>query len=230
MCSAYCLRLVDRLIPILTLLTITNAQVFINYPAGPFACWTLNTRCPAPNRNHESGGSIQAQTQGTHASEFATALKGLPTAVSELMGATDEARITVHGIYIRNPFTPGGEERWWPRSKNPRVTLLGDAAHPMRPTGQGTAMAMEDAAELSLCIKEFGLGEDALREYESRRIPRCHTVAQRAQKGAMGSYKETAEEAEALQERALPHYIRVNNFHEGMDYSDWLNDISFPAL
>src|SRR5262249_21792389 len=57
---------------------------------------------------------------------------------------------------------------------NGRVTLLGDAAHPMLPfLAQGAAMAIEDAAVLASCIARAP--DDtaaALRSYERMRLPR----------------------------------------------------------
>ena len=46
-------------------------------------------------------------------------------------------------------------------------------------------MALEDAAELSACVKAFGLSQEAFRAYEDRRIPRVQLVAQKSQHGAM---------------------------------------------
>ena len=61
-----------------------------------------------------------------------------------------------------------------------RVTLLGDAAHPMLPfLGQGAAQAFEDAAVLAHCLA--GRQEDpalALRRYESERLGRASRVQQ----------------------------------------------------
>jgi salicylate hydroxylase len=65
-----------------------------------------------------------------------------------------------------------------PRWTDGRVTLLGDAAHPMLPfLGQGAAQAFEDGAALAWCLAA-GPGDPAgaLRRYEAARIGRASTV------------------------------------------------------
>ena len=59
------------------------------------------------------------------------------------------------------------------------VTLLGDACHPMTPyMAQGAAMAIEDAAVLSLCLKDVAHDgvADAFRRFEARRKQRTSRV------------------------------------------------------
>uniref|UniRef100_A0A7S1D4E7 FAD-binding domain-containing protein n=1 Tax=Cyclophora tenuis TaxID=216820 RepID=A0A7S1D4E7_CYCTE len=54
-----------------------------------------------------------------------------------------------------------------------RVTLIGDAAHAMRPTdGQGGNMALEDAVVLCRALREKTTIEEALRWFETTRLPR----------------------------------------------------------
>jgi 6-hydroxynicotinate 3-monooxygenase len=66
-----------------------------------------------------------------------------------------------------------------PRWSDGNVTLLGDACHPMTPyMAQGAAMAIEDAAVLSRCLKGInrsGVAE-AFRRFESTRKPRTSRV------------------------------------------------------
>jgi salicylate hydroxylase len=61
-----------------------------------------------------------------------------------------------------------------PRWSVGRVTLLGDACHPMYPfMGQGAAQAIEDGAALAACLQADGDGPAAaLQRYEQWRLPR----------------------------------------------------------
>ena len=72
-----------------------------------------------------------------------------------------------------------------PRWCEGRVTLLGDACHPMTPyMAQGAASALEDAAMLSRCLE--GVSVDgvvqALRCYEANRLPRTAEIQQTSSK------------------------------------------------
>jgi 2-polyprenyl-6-methoxyphenol hydroxylase-like FAD-dependent oxidoreductase len=58
-----------------------------------------------------------------------------------------------------------------------RVALLGDACHPMTPyMAQGAATAIEDAAVLSRCLKEFSDVRTSLEKYEQHRKPRTSRI------------------------------------------------------
>ena len=68
-----------------------------------------------------------------------------------------------------------------PRWSTARVTLLGDACHPMTPyMAQGAATAIEDAAVLSRCLRD--VTQDtlaaALQRYEASRKPRTARIQQ----------------------------------------------------
>ena len=84
--------------------------------------------------------------------------------IAQLIAATDEADILRNDLYDRLPL-----ERWG----EGRVTLLGDAAHPMMPNlGQGACSAIEDGAVLTLALEGAEDLERGLRDYEARRRER----------------------------------------------------------
>ncbi|MGV2941319.1 FAD-dependent monooxygenase [Mesobacillus sp. LC4] len=89
--------------------------------------------------------------------------------ISNVIDSTDEEDILVHEIFDRKPI-----KKW----HKGRVTLLGDAAHPMLPNlGQGGAQAMEDALMLTRYLKRFPQDvEQALSRYEQERIPRVTKI------------------------------------------------------
>jgi 2-polyprenyl-6-methoxyphenol hydroxylase-like FAD-dependent oxidoreductase len=58
---------------------------------------------------------------------------------------------------------------WWSQG---RVTLLGDAAHPMYPRGSnGAGQAILDARAIALALLSHGSPVDALKAYEAERLP-----------------------------------------------------------
>lgn len=74
-------------------------------------------------------------------------------------------------------------DQHWSRG---RVTLLGDAAHPMRPyLAQGGAMALEDAYVLARCLARTpGDPARAFASYESLRLPRTARVQEASRANA----------------------------------------------
>lgn len=88
-----------------------------------------------------------------------------PPVVGEAVARTPPESISYDTIRDRIPPRQWGEGR---------VTLLGDAAHPMLPTlGQGACQSIEDAAALVECLGTGGEVESSLREYERRRSSRA---------------------------------------------------------
>jgi 2-polyprenyl-6-methoxyphenol hydroxylase-like FAD-dependent oxidoreductase len=88
--------------------------------------------------------------------------------IPALIESTEPDAIEPTFTYDRPP------RRTWGRG---RVTLLGDAAHPMKPNiGQGAAQALEDAVVLGSCMGASTDPEEALRAYERRRVRRANAV------------------------------------------------------
>jgi salicylate hydroxylase len=91
------------------------------------------------------------------------AFEGWHPHVLAILSAADET--FVWALHDRTPL-----ERW----STGRVTLLGDACHPMLPfMAQGAAQAIEDGAALAECLRRFESDiPEALRRYEHLRRPR----------------------------------------------------------
>ncbi len=91
------------------------------------------------------------------------AFDGWHPQVRSILASADETFIWA--LFDRLPL-----ERW----SDGRVTLLGDACHPMLPfMAQGAAQAIEDGAALAACLTEASSNiPEALGRYERLRIPR----------------------------------------------------------
>ncbi|MBM3513741.1 MAG: FAD-binding protein [Alphaproteobacteria bacterium] len=84
--------------------------------------------------------------------------------VRAIIAATPADGCIKWGLFDRDPLD------WWSKG---RVTLLGDAAHPMLPfMAQGAAMALEDAVILGRCLDIDTSVDDALARYERARLER----------------------------------------------------------
>ncbi|RKH14471.1 FAD-dependent oxidoreductase [Corallococcus sp. CA047B] len=105
--------------------------------------------------------------------------------IAALLDATSPDRVLRTDIHDRPPL------RHWSRG---RVTLLGDAAHPMTPNlGQGGCQAIEDAVVLAECLAAPGPVEDALRAYEARRVTRANQIVVRSWRmGRVGQWENRA--------------------------------------
>jgi salicylate hydroxylase len=94
------------------------------------------------------------------------AFEGWHPQVRAILDAVEETFIWA--LFDRAPL-----ERW----SVGRVTLLGDACHPMLPfMGQGAAQAIEDGAALAACLVREPDAVDALRLYETVRLPRASKI------------------------------------------------------
>lgn len=104
--------------------------------------------------------------------------QGWYPAIPALIQAAREDAILRNDIYDRPPLMA------WSKG---RVTLLGDAAHPMTPNlGQGACQAIEDAVVLAASLRAGGSIVQALQTYQKTRLPRANMIATRShQLGAL---------------------------------------------
>ncbi|MCA1321682.1 FAD-dependent monooxygenase [Bacillus tianshenii] len=102
--------------------------------------------------------------------------KGWYNPIESVIQATNEEEILHHDIFDKKPLSHWGSGR---------VTLLGDAAHPMLPNlGQGGAQAMEDAIVLADCLSNTKDIAEANFKYERERISRTTKMVRHSRKMA----------------------------------------------
>ncbi|MBM7118395.1 FAD-dependent monooxygenase [Archangium primigenium] len=88
--------------------------------------------------------------------------------IAAVLDSTPEAQFFRTDIHDRRPL---------PRWSQGRVTLLGDAAHPMTPNmGQGGCQAIEDAVVLARCLAREAEVPAAFTAYEHRRLRRANAI------------------------------------------------------
>jgi len=113
--------------------------------------------------NAAEGGADAADLRSELLRRFGDWHRPIPAVIA----ATPAAAILRHDIFDRPPL---------PRWSRGRVTLLGDAAHPMTPNlGQGACQAIEDALVLAACL-DGTAAPAALAAYDALRVPRTSAL------------------------------------------------------
>ena len=94
--------------------------------------------------------------------------------VKNIISATPPEGCYKWGIFTRQPIGTWSSER---------VTLLGDAAHPLEPfMGQGASMAIEDGVVLGRIVEDSSSFSEIIERYEAARIERSHFVTEHSKK------------------------------------------------
>ncbi|TWX72900.1 FAD-dependent monooxygenase [Colwellia sp. C1TZA3] len=94
--------------------------------------------------------------------------------ITKLLSVTNHCFLWA--LFDRQPL-----EQWSDR----KVTLLGDACHPMLPfLAQGAAMAIEDSYALAYCLACDTDIQNALQSYQNIRLPRTQKIQHNARKNA----------------------------------------------
>jgi salicylate hydroxylase len=138
-------------------------------PAGHVICYPIR----GGNLYNMFVGRVSTQwaeeswTAPSNKEEMLTAFAGWNDALLEMLNNVEH--VFKWGIYDRDPLT-----HW----THGRVTLLGDAAHPMMPTlAQGASITLEDAYTFARNVARYANDPAAaLKAYEAERIDRARRV------------------------------------------------------
>jgi salicylate hydroxylase len=156
-----------------TLMTAPNGQNCLLVDVGEgYLFWSLGAL--------DSDGGLLGDSEAIKA-RVLEVFAGWAEPLPSIIEATPAELIVERRISDRYPLS-----RWsWGR-----VTLLGDAAHPVVPSlGQGANMAFEDACELAACFAKTNSVESAFCTYEARRIPRTEVIYTRSAMQGDQSYQ-----------------------------------------
>jgi salicylate hydroxylase len=108
--------------------------------------------------------------------------------VNDFIKVTEPNTIIETGVFDRESVSQWGDSK--------RVTLLGDAAHPIRPSlGLGTTMALQDAVTLGQVFDGVNLinttqVSEAIQTYEKERIKVTTPLVEKARQGGLDSHAE----------------------------------------
>lgn len=135
--------------------------------------WLALAKAP-PRQKDPEGGRKAAVTKR---------YRGWPRHIQGMLAATDEAAMLRTDIVDRDPLKQWGWER---------VTLLGDAAHPMTPDmAQGAGQAIEDGVCMANALQRAIDPVAGLRDYEQRRMDRANGFVKTSRIVARMSLMET---------------------------------------
>lgn len=140
----------------------------------------------------EEGWAIPATNE-----EFAQAYIGYEPDLLELIRNIPDGDLFKWGLRDREPL-----KNWTVG----RVTMLGDAAHPMTPfLGQGACLALEDALLLGRAFAASGSAGEALQRYEDARRPRgTHVQLSSREEGL--TLQDPSKKRRTAQDRGLLEY------------------------
>lgn len=146
-------------------------------------------------------------------------LAGFPNWHSNVLTLFSKARnVFKWGLFDRDPM-----KEW----SVGRITLLGDAAHPMLPfLSQGAAMAIEDAYVLGRVLGQGMAPVAALKKYELLRLPRTSKVQLESRK--RGETYHVASPAKRLYRDAIYRIKQIIDPHSGGIQASWV--YSYDAI
>jgi len=168
-------------------------RAFFGYQVTPSGeiFWFQNT--PEPTEPEAVGSDETGQSDGGWKAHLVELHRDDHEPIPTMLAATDGGigRFPIYDLATLPQWHMG------------RVALAGDAAHAMGPhTGQGSAMALEDAMVLAMCLRDLPDIETALSTYERRRRPRVERVVKLTRR--VGNTKSPGPLGRAVRDRILP--------------------------
>jgi 2-polyprenyl-6-methoxyphenol hydroxylase-like FAD-dependent oxidoreductase len=137
-----------------------GARILHYHVSGQRLYWLALVKAPQGGSD-PPGGRRRAVTER---------YRGWPEPIEAMLASTDESAISRADVVDRDPIGHWGTGR---------VTLLGDAAHPMTPNlAQGAGQAIEDGVALARALDEDADAVAALRTYEQRRAERANGLSE----------------------------------------------------
>jgi 2-polyprenyl-6-methoxyphenol hydroxylase-like FAD-dependent oxidoreductase/NAD(P)-dependent dehydrogenase (short-subunit alcohol dehydrogenase family) len=134
---------------------------------GHWYWWGTKNKAHVPEQLREHH-YLRCADQPALRNELIATFAGFTEEVRHAIAVTPAARVFMLNTRDRAPLTRWGKGR---------VTLLGDAAHPMLTSlGQGASAAFEDAAVLTHCLTHVADIQRALARYEQLRIGPANEV------------------------------------------------------
>lgn len=180
-------------------------RTLITYWVRPQNLYSILASVPSTEVHRESW------TESGDIDDLRASFSDMEPRAQKMMDQIETAFLT--GMYYRDPI-----ECWTDR----RVTLMGDAAHPMVPfLAQGACQGIEDAWVLATMLERSGGKnlEAALSEYEQRRRPRTTRV----QSGARAMVK--------LVHESEPERIHARNGRwKGMQHIDPMTEATWAFV
>ena len=162
------------------------APGFARVPLTPRACRWHDVRTALAARVQDVCGEDTLRLDCRLASLAEATVGDGFTLTFEQSGAdVDEGKSVWRGI-------AQGEDRKGVCSALNGVAFLGDAAHPVRPTGEGVTLAFQDAWQLGAIVKaspDLLPDADMLRCYEAASLPRVRYVTDKVRAVANDYYK-----------------------------------------
>lgn len=207
------------IVPLTILANNCSMQVFSFHPKMNHLAWVLNVpiemvpQIKSPEdafnvafRQHLTGGADEASRQKWESIQLVKKYTNPNHTWCSVMRTQDLSDAGLEEIQSAGGVVLTDSQGGW--GGHGRVTLIGDAAHSMRPTsGQGGSMAMEDALALCRILAREGIvgkligssdedrssyrscEEHVVKEFEIERLPRVQVIHQDQEMRANSAYR-----------------------------------------